>query len=248
MVIFFGVNWRGFLTVKTVFDKTGVLTYVVPVGGTNVKAAIYARISKKDSKQDTENQTLQLRVYAEKMGWEIVEEYVDRASGKTADRAQFKRMFNDARNREFDVVLFWAIDRFSREGTYETLRHLKMLTDYGVMWRSHQEQYIDSTGPFAEAIIGFVAAIARQERVRLSERVKAGLERVRKNGSESGKPIGRPKAEDNDPKLMARFEDLHESGLSIRRMAVELGVSPNTVYSLMGRPRKRKPSPVLAKA
>jgi DNA invertase Pin-like site-specific DNA recombinase len=195
------------------------------------KVALYARVSTRDKGQDTENQMMQLREYANKQGWEIVSEYVDRVTGSRSDRGQFQQMFADASTRKFDVLLFWSLDRFSREGTVETLNHLQRLVTYGVKWRSYTEQYIDSTGHFAEAITGFLAAMAKQERIRLSERVKAGLEKVRKHGSKSGLPIGRPKVED-DPKLVAKFRKLHDAGTSVRKIAAELDISTTTVQKL----------------
>jgi DNA invertase Pin-like site-specific DNA recombinase len=69
------------------------------------------------------------------------------------------------------------LDRLSREGTVETLNHLQRLTGYGVHYRSYTEQYLDSTGIFKEAVIGILAAVAKQERVRLSQRTVAGLEK-----------------------------------------------------------------------
>src|SRR6516164_1517075 len=161
-----------------------------------MKSAIYARVSTKDGRQDTENQLRQLRAFAETQGWTVVHEYVDRASGKRGDRQQFQKMFEAASRREFDILLFWSLDRLSREGTVETLNHLQRLTNYGVHWRSFTEQYLDSTGIFREAVIGILAAVAKQERVRISERVQAGLARARKEGRIGG----RPKAED-DSKL-----------------------------------------------
>jgi hypothetical protein len=77
----------------------------------------------------------------------MVHEYVDRASAKTADRPQFKRMFEDASKRKFDLVLFWSLDRFSREGVLETLKHLERLSAWGVDWRSYQEAYFDCVAP-----------------------------------------------------------------------------------------------------
>jgi DNA invertase Pin-like site-specific DNA recombinase len=99
-------------------------------------------------------------------------------------------MFQDASQRKFDVLLFWSLDRLSREGVLETLQHLQRLTSHGVAWRSFTEQYLDSTGIFPEAIIGILAAIAKQERVRLAERTRAGLERVRREGKSLGRPGG----------------------------------------------------------
>src|SRR5215831_20395039 len=96
-------------------------------------------------------------------GWTVAHEYVDKATGKHSDREQFQRLFEDASQRRFDVVLFWSLDRFSREGVRETLNHLERLTSYGVNYRSFTEQYLDSTGIFKEAVIGILAAVAKQE-------------------------------------------------------------------------------------
>ena len=92
--------------------------------------ALYARVSTSDGRQETENQLIQLRTYCEKRGWRVAGEYVDQASGSSSERAEFKRLFQDAHRRGFDLVLFWSLDRFSREGTLETLKHLEKLNSY----------------------------------------------------------------------------------------------------------------------
>ena len=81
----------------------------------------------------------------------MVREYTDQASGKRSNREQFQQMFAAASRREFDCVLFWSLDRFSREGVYATLQHLQRLTAYGVGYRSFTEQYLDSCGLFKDA-------------------------------------------------------------------------------------------------
>src|SRR5580692_1160583 len=98
-------------------------------------------------------------------------------------------MFTDASRRKFDLVLFWALDRLSREGVLETLQHLNRLTSYGIGFRSYTEQFFDSCGIFREAVIAIMATLAKQERVKRSERTKAGLARVKA----SGKTLGRPR-------------------------------------------------------
>src|SRR5438876_10182950 len=150
--------------------------------------AIYSRVSTRDKGQDFTNQLLALREFAAKQGWTIVNEYIDQQSAKDDDRPAFRQMFQDASQRKFDVLLFWSLDRLSREGTVETLQHLQRLTSYGVAWRSFTEQYLDSTGIFKDAVIGILAAVAKQERVRLSERVQAGLERAKAQGRIGGRP------------------------------------------------------------
>jgi DNA invertase Pin-like site-specific DNA recombinase len=69
-------------------------------------------------------------------------------------------MWRNAAQRRFDVLLFWALDRFSRDGVLETLNYLQRLTSYGINWRSHLEKYLDSTGMFRDAVIAIPAAVA----------------------------------------------------------------------------------------
>jgi DNA invertase Pin-like site-specific DNA recombinase len=188
--------------------------------------AVYARVSTRDRGQDVTNQLRQLREFCRKQRWKIVEEYIDRASGKHSDRERFQAMFAAASRREFDLVLFWSLDRFSREGTVETLQHLQRLTAYGVAWRSFTEQYLDSTGIFKDAVIGILAAVAKQERVRLSERVLAGLERAKAQGRVGGRPRVR-RERDPDAKLIRQMRD---AGQSYGEIADELGRTKSDIY------------------
>src|SRR5215472_17189081 len=155
-------------------------------GERTVKVAIYTRVSGKSNRQDAANQSLQLIEYCQRHGWEYVE-YTDRMSGTKADRQAFLKMFEDARLKKFDLVLFWALDRFSREGTLKTLEYLQRLDSYGVAWKSFTEQYLDSTGVFRDAVIAILATIAKQEHARLSERVVAGLRRAKRQGKVLGR-------------------------------------------------------------
>ena len=189
--------------------------------GTSMKCAIYARVSTKNGGQDPLNQLSQLQEYCQKQGWEIAGEYIDLCSGRTSERPRFKAMFDAAYRREFDVVLFWSLDRFSREGVLETLQHLQKLTSYGVAFKSFTEQYLDGTGVFRDAVLAILAAIAKQERVRLSERTLAGLERAKKQGRVGGRPrINRQRDKD-----AAKIRQLRDEGQSYSEIADELGRS-----------------------
>lgn len=190
-----------------------------------MRIAIYARVSKRFGKQETENQLLQLREFAARQNWQVAHQYVDRKSGKNDDREEFQRMFRDAATRQFDLVLFWALDRFSREGVLETLNHLQRLTAAGVGWRSYTEQYLDSCGIFKDAVLAILAVIAKQERVRLSERTIAGLERARKQGRVGGR---RPLVCNR-----VRIRELFQEGLTMREIAVEMGISAASVCRVL---------------
>jgi DNA invertase Pin-like site-specific DNA recombinase len=187
------------------------------------KVALYARVSTKDGRQDTENQLVALRKYCHKAGWEIAGEYVDHETGGHSKRPHFQRMFADARARKFDLVLFWSLDRLSREGVSATLSHLERLTSYGVGWRSHTEQYLDSCGMFRDAVLGILATIAKQERIRRSERASAAIARLRRHGQAD--KLGRKRnVFDRD-----RARRLRADGWSLRDIAKELGQSPMTI-------------------
>ena len=190
-----------------------------------VRTALYARVSTKDKGQETENQLRQLREFAATQGWTITREYVDRESGLSDERAEFQAMFQDASQRKFDVLLFWALDRLSREGVLETLQHLNRLTSYGVGYRSLTEQYFDSCGIFREAVIAIIATVARQQSVRLSERVKAGLERARSQGKVLGRPGIRVDARE--------IADMRAQGNSIRQIAARFGCSASYVHKML---------------
>jgi len=187
-----------------------------------MKAAIYARVSTRDRGQDNENQLRELRAFAERLGYTVYQEYTDQDSGGKAERRQFQQLFQDAHQRRFEIVIFWALDRFSREGVTETLNHLQKLSAAGVQFKSFTEQYLDSTGIFKDAIIGILAAIAKQERVRLGERTKAGLAKTVAKGTKLGRPVVAPE-------LVQQVQQLRQQGRSDRAIGKELGLSPSTV-------------------
>ncbi|MBO3270739.1 recombinase family protein [Hymenobacter defluvii] len=187
-----------------------------------MNAAIYARVSTRDKGQDTENQLRELRGFAERLGYSVYKEYTDQESGAKADRPAFKQLFQDAHQRRFDVVLFWALDRFSREGVAETLGYLQNLSVSGVQFKSFTEQYLDSTGIFKDAIISILATIAKQERVRLSERTKAGLAKTVAKGTVLGAPT---KSTD----VIEQVRALKATGISNQAIAKAMQISPSTV-------------------
>jgi DNA invertase Pin-like site-specific DNA recombinase len=100
-----------------------------------MKCAIYARVSTR--KQDEANQLNQLREFAKKQGWEVVTEYCDVVSGSgKQERPRFLAMMQDASQCKFDLLLFWSLDRLSREGIVKTLGYLQQFKSWKVGWRS----------------------------------------------------------------------------------------------------------------
>jgi DNA invertase Pin-like site-specific DNA recombinase len=192
-----------------------------------MRAAIYVRVSLDDGRQTVQNQQQQLMEFCQRINWEVVAEFQDHKSGKSLERPGFKKMMESASKRDFDVLVFWDLSRLSRGGVMEVLTVLKQLTAWGVAYRSLQEAYLDSLGPFADVVVALLASIAKLEREKIRDRTLAGLARARK----AGRVGGRPKAED-DFKLVERVRSLKGQGRSIRAIAGELEISPTTVLKL----------------
>lgn len=97
-----------------------------------------------------------------------------------------------------------------------------------VRFVSYTERYVDSTGLFRDALIGLLAALANQERIRLSDRVKAGMARARA----AGKHIGRPRS---DRQIRRRVLELREREpkMSIRAIARAANVPYSTTRRLL---------------
>lgn len=194
-----------------------------------MRTGIYVRCSTKHHNQDTDNQLLQLTKFCKDFHYEVYQIYTDYESGDSENRAAFKSMLSDASKRKFDLLVFWSLDRFSREGVRQTIYYLQMLEGYGITYRSYTEQYIDSSGIFKDVIISILATLAKQEKIRISERVKAGLEKAKRKGRNGG----RPKLNDDTVK---RIRELKLLDYSNRKIAKELKISNNSVGTYLKQP------------
>lgn len=154
-----------------------------------MKAVIYSRVS--TNEQSTDNQVPVLEAWATSRGFEVVEVYQEAESAwRNGHQRELARLKDDARKRRFDIVLVWALDRLSREGAAAILNLINSLGLYGVRVFSYQESWTEAPGPVADLLYAITGWIARMESERRSERTKAGLARVAKNGKALGRPIG----------------------------------------------------------
>jgi len=96
----------------------------------------------------------------------------------------------DARKRKFRVVLIWALDRLSREGSAAILGIVSKLSRHGVKVLSYQESWTEAPGELGELLFAVAGWVARMESQRRSERTKAGLDRARLKGKKLGRPPG----------------------------------------------------------
>lgn len=202
-------------------------------GAPRARAALYCRVSTTDRGQTNDNQLHALRAWADRLGVEVVGEFVDEASGTRADRAGLRALLDAAHRREFDTVLLWALDRLSREGIGPMVSYLERFKAAGIAVKSHQESWLDTESPVSDLLIAIFGWVARQERERIAERVKAGVTRARA----AGKRFGRPRAILD----AGAVERLLGEGLSIREVARQTGHSRATIARRFGPARKPPP-------
>jgi DNA invertase Pin-like site-specific DNA recombinase len=186
-----------------------------------MRVAIYARVSTKDKGQDTENQLHQLRAFAEQHGT-IYQVFTDQESGGKAVRTQFQQLLLEAYQKKFDLVVFWRLDRFSREGALATLKYLKELKDHGVNYKSFTEPYLNSLGPFGNVIVSMLATIAAQDLIKISENTKAALAKKKAAGIKLGTP-------GKNQQQIEQILRLKGGGMSNYAIAKAMGISASTV-------------------
>jgi DNA invertase Pin-like site-specific DNA recombinase len=184
------------------------------------RVALYARVSTLTG-QSPEMQLVEMREYVATRGWQVIEEYVDHGvSGAKESRPALNRLMADAKQRRFDAVVVWKIDRFGR-----SLRHLvnsiAELENLGVSFVSLRDS-IDLSSPSGILMFQLIAAMSQFERSLIQERVKAGI----RNARNKGRRLGRPRL-DVDHGRIAR---LRANGASLRAISEQLGMSVGSVH------------------
>jgi DNA invertase Pin-like site-specific DNA recombinase len=196
--------------------------------GRTTRAAIYGRVS--TDGQTTDNQLYELRMVAERNGWQIVQEFVDKGISGAKGRKQrpaFDALWKGAIRREFDVVMVWAVDRLGRSLSH-LVNFLSEIHSKKVDMFIHQ-QVIDTTTPAGKALFGVMGIFAEFERSMIQERVKAGIKRVRATGQR----WGRRTIEETDPAVCTRILELRQQGLGMAAIGKRVGVSSRTVWRFL---------------
>lgn len=204
---------------------------------------LYLRVSTTNGTQDLENQRPDLVRLARARGFEIVEVYEERGSA-VKHRREFERMKVAAHAAKFGAIIVWSLDRLGRS-MVGNLRTVIEFDRIGVQVISVKEPWMDTSGPVRDLLLAIFSWVAEQERRRISERTKAGLEKARKKGR-----LGRPRVHVDLPRAL---ELTRNQGLSIRAAATKLGIGASTLHRALkaheelaemtsgGRPKEDQP-------
>ena len=182
-------------------------------------AAVYARVSTRD--QQPKTQLRELRAYAKRRNLRVAYELVDYESGAKEKRPELDKLLDLTRKRKVDVVLVWKFDRFARS-TKQLVVALEEFRELGVDFISYTEN-VDTSTPAGKALFTMVSAFAEFERDLIRERVKAGLDRARAEGTRLGRP-----AVDNDT-IAELNKARYKLKWGVRKIARETGLSVGVV-------------------
>ncbi len=185
--------------------------------------AIYARVS--TSEQTPDNQLTALRMIADRMGWSIVQEYVDHGISGAKERDQrpaYDQMCKAITRRDIDLVMAWSVDRLGRS-LQQLIRFLSELQAKNIDLYLHQ-QGMDTTTPAGKAMFQMCGVFAEFEQAMIQERVKTGLARARSQG----KKLGRPRVSAD---IEQAIKAAREQG--IKSIAQELHVGVSTVQRVV---------------
>ena len=196
-----------------------------------MKIAVYARVSTADRDQNPETQLMHLRDYCQAQGWEILKEYVDQASAlDIAHRTVWRNLLDDAAKHKFKAVLVFKLDR-----AFRSVKHMHDTLDtwniLGIAFRSQREQF-DTGTALGRLLLNLLASLAEFELELIRERVKAGMERARRQG----KRIGRPSVTEKrgfKTKFKLVMKKVSAGELSRRRAAEELCIGYATMKRLI---------------
>jgi DNA invertase Pin-like site-specific DNA recombinase len=192
------------------------------------RAAIYGWVS--TDGQTVDNQLRELRMVAERNGWQIVQEFVDKGISGAKGREQrpaFDALWKGAIRREFDVVMVWAVDRLGRSLSH-LVNFLSEIHTKKLDLFIHQ-QGIDTTTPAGKALFGVMGVFAEVERSMIQERVRTGIKRVRATGQR----WGRRKLEETDPAICTQILELRQQGVGMAAIGKRVRVSSRTVWRFL---------------
>lgn len=185
-----------------------------------MKTAIYLRVS--TTQQSVENQREALEKYASSRDWPISDIYIDEGwSGDSKKRPAFNELLGAANRREFDTILVFQLSRFGRSMS-EVIKNITELRDIGVSVHSYSENLSTAEdSPYGKIVLAVLSALGEIELDLIRERVRAGVKRAQENGVRFGRPH---KGFD-----LGEAIRLKESGLSMRKIGNQLGVSHMTL-------------------
>jgi DNA invertase Pin-like site-specific DNA recombinase len=198
------------------------------------RVAFYVRVS--TDGQTVENQLGELHAVAGRHGWQVTKIYADKGISGTKGREgrpEFDKLLKAIARREVEMVAAWSVDRLGRS-LKDLVSLLSDLQAKGVDLFLYQ-QGLDTSTPSGRAMFQMLGVFSEFEAAMIRERVRTGVARAKRNGTKSGRPIGRPKIL---PKKEAAVRAALATGAGILKVARNLGMGTGTVSRIAAEMRQ----------
>lgn len=200
------------------------------------RVVIYARVS--TIGQDYQRQLAELKEYASKMNYEVVNVFAEKISGarRVAEREALTDLLKFVEKNKVDKVLIYECSRLSRRAV-DFLQVVEYLTERGISVYIHQnglETLLPdgSSNPIANLVLGILAQFNSMERNLIRSRMESGYHHYRQNGGRVGRKVGYRKSEDELRAQYGKEIQLLRKGLSLRNVAAITGTSTGTLQKI----------------
>lgn len=199
------------------------------------KVVIFSRVS--TLIQDTLRQTEELREYAERMNYEILEVFEEKISGtkKTIDRPVLQSMLTFIENNPTQKILIWELSRIGRNSleVLQILNHCNSLK-VSIYIKNFNIETLDEKGninPMTQFMLEIINTLNQLERNNIVQRLRSGFEQYRKNHP-IGRKVGTTQSDDD---LVSKYSHVLKhlkKGLSIRNISGLTDTSTNTILKV----------------
>ena len=211
-----------------------------------MKAAIYIRVSTLNQAENGESLDLQkerLSSYAQSQGWEITEVYEDAGlSGGSSNRPAFQKLIGDAKQKKFDVVLVYKIDRLSRS-ILDFHQTMKIFQENNISFVSLTQQFNTSTST-GRLMLNILVDFANFEReINVDRAIDSFLGRFYKGLHSGQTPFGYKRENGNnlvtDPdqaEIVRQIFNSANEGVPTRKIAKQFGLGVDRVKTILDNP------------
>ena len=200
------------------------------------KVVIYTRVSTQG--QEYERQLAELRDYAARMNYEVVEEFSEKVSGakKVEEREALMSLLRYIEENKVDKVLIYECSRLSRRAIdfLTVIEHLSSLKVSVYILQNGLETLMEdgSVNPIASLVLGIIGQFNSMERSLIRSRMESGYKHYRQQGGQVGRKVGYKKSDDDMRQQYSKEIQLLRKGLSLRNIQAITSTSVNTLRKL----------------
>ena len=200
------------------------------------KVVIYTRVSTQG--QEYERQLAELRDYAARMNYEVVEEFSEKVSGakRVEEREALMSLLSYVEAHKVDKVLIYECSRLSRRAIdfLTVIEHLSSLKVSVYILQNGLETLMEdgSVNPIASLVLGILGQFNSMERSLIRSRMESGYKHYRQQGGQVGRKVGYKKSDDDMRQQYSKEIQLLRKGLSLRNIQSITSTSVNTLRTL----------------